>query len=186
MLILENSRPAWAQYFMEIAHVVKKRSTCLSRQIGAVIVKDNHIITTGYNGAPSGMKHCLDSGCIRREMGVPSGERHELCKAVHAEQNAIIQAAKLGLSVDGGTLYCTTAPCAICAKMIINAGIKEVIYEGEYPDTLAMEYFNEAMVNVYRYDHGVPALVSNWNDLNSDMRNFSNGMKIKLCNIEEF
>lgn len=151
VLIMEHQRISWTDYFMEIAHVVKKRSTCLSRQVGAIIVKDNHIVTTGYNGAPSGMEHCLSKGCIRKQMEIPSGQRHELCRAVHAEQNAIIQAAKIGLSVYGATLYCTTAPCAICAKMIINAGIKTVVYEGDYPDALAMEYLNEAGVEVERY-----------------------------------
>lgn len=148
---IKDQRPSWDEYFMEITHVVKKRSTCLSRQVGAVIVKDKRIITTGYNGAASGMTHCLETGCIRKEMNIPSGQRHELCKAIHAEQNAIIQAAKLGLSIEGATLYCTTAPCAICAKMIINSGITKVIYDSEYPDELAMEYFKEAGVEVIQY-----------------------------------
>ena len=119
-------RASWDQYFMEIAEIVKTRSTCLRRQVGAVIVKDNRIITTGYNGAPSGTHHCTDVGtCQRIELNVPSGERHELCRALHAEQNAIIQAANIGVSTEGATLYVTLQPCVICAKMSINAGIKK-------------------------------------------------------------
>ncbi len=128
-------RASWDQYFMEIAEIVKTRSTCLRRQVGAVIVKDNRIITTGYNGAPSGTHHCTDVGtCQRIELNVPSGERHELCRALHAEQNAIIQAANIGVSTEGATLYVTLQPCVICAKMSINAGIKKIVYKGAYPD----------------------------------------------------
>ena len=123
------SRPGWDEYFMEITHLVAKRSTCLRRQVGAVLVKDKNILATGYNGAPSGVAHCLDVGCL--------GERHELCRGLHAEQNAIIQAAKHGTNINGAILYCTTMPCIICSKMIINAGIRRVVYEGGYPDELA-------------------------------------------------
>ena len=117
-------RASWDEYFMQIVEVVKTRSTCLRRQVGAVIVKDNRIITTGYNGAPSHLKHCTElGGCEREKMGIPSGQRHELCRALHAEQNAIIQAAKLGNTTEGATLYVNVQPCVICAKMLINAGI---------------------------------------------------------------
>jgi len=131
--------------------MVAKRSTCLRRQVGALIVKDKRILATGYNGAPSGLKHCEEVGCIRDKIKVPSGQRHELCRGLHAEQNAIIQAAYHGISIKGATMYCTTSPCVICAKMIINAGIKEVIYEEGYDDPLAMELLKEAGVKVERY-----------------------------------
>ncbi len=144
-------RPSWKQYFMDITKMVAKRSTCLRRQVGALIVKDKRILATGYNGAPSGLKHCEEVGCIRDKIKVPSGQRHELCRGLHAEQNAIIQAAYHGISIKGATMYCTTSPCVICAKMIINAGIKEVIYEEGYDDPLAMELLKEAGVKVERY-----------------------------------
>ncbi|GFI62479.1 tRNA-specific adenosine deaminase [Clostridiales bacterium] len=142
-------RASWDEYFMEIAEIVKTRSTCLRRQIGAVIVKDNRIITTGYNGAPSACSHCTEIGsCYRQEHNIPSGERHELCRAIHAEQNAIIQAAKLGNTTDGATIYITNQPCVICAKMCINAGIKRIVYKDSYPDDLAMEMLKEANVEI--------------------------------------
>ena len=120
-------RKSWDEYFMEIAEIVKTRSTCLRRQVGAVIVKDNRIITTGYNGAPSGLRHCTDiGGCERERLHIPSGQRHELCRALHAEQNAIIQAAKVGVSTEGATIYITLQPCVICAKMLVNAGITRI------------------------------------------------------------
>jgi len=136
---------------MEITRIVAKRSTCLRRKVGAVIVKDKRILATGYNGAPSGLKHCEEVGCIRKENQIPSGQRHELCRGLHAEQNAIIQAALHGISIKDSTLYCTNSPCVICAKMIINAGIKEVIYEEGYDDPLAMEMLKEAGVKVKRF-----------------------------------
>lgn len=136
-------RPSWEEYFMEIAHLVAKRSTCLRRQVGAVLVKDKHLLATGYNGAPSGISHCLDIGCLREELRIPSGERHELCRGLHAEQNAIIQAAKHGINIDGSTLYCTTAPCVICAKMLINAGIQRIVYRHGYPDDLSLRLLRE-------------------------------------------
>jgi len=146
-------RPDWNEYFMEITTVVAKRSTCSRRSVGAILVKDKHILSTGYNGAPNGMKHCDEAGgCLREKLKVPSGERHELCRGLHAEQNAIIQAAVQGASIAGATLYCTTAPCSICAKMLINAGIAKVVYQGNYPDAKAMEYFEEAGVIVEKYD----------------------------------
>lgn len=142
-------RKSWNSYFMEIADIVKTRSTCIRRQVGAAIVKDNRIITTGYNGAPSGLKHCIDNGgCERERLNVPSGQRHELCRALHAEQNAIIQAAKIGVSTEGATIYITTQPCVICAKMIINAGIKKVVYKASYPDEMAMNMLEESGIEV--------------------------------------
>lgn len=141
-------RPDWDTYFMEIANIAAKRSTCIRRQVGAVIVKDKQILSTGYNGAPKGVSHCEETGCLRQELGVPSGEKHELCRASHAEQNAIVQAARNGVSTDGATIYCTTQPCIICAKMIINAGIERVIYSNPYPETMALDMFKEAGVIV--------------------------------------
>ena len=142
-------RKSWNSYFMEIADIVKTRSTCIRRQVGAVIVKDNRIITTGYNGAPSGLMHCIDNGgCERERLNVPSGQRHELCRALHAEQNAIIQAAKIGVSTEGAIIYITTQPCVICAKMIINAGIKKVVYKASYPDEMAMNMLEESGIEV--------------------------------------
>jgi len=145
-------RPSWDSYFMEIAEVVSKRSTCLRRQVGAVIVKDKHIVATGYNGAPSGLLHCEEVGCLREKLGVPSGERHELCRGLHAEQNAIIQAAALGSSIKDSTIYVTTQPCALCAKMIINAGIKRIVFKGEYPDEFAVNLLKEAKITLEKYD----------------------------------
>ena len=142
-------RKSWNSYFMEIADIVKTRSTCIRRQVGAVIVKDNRIITTGYNGAPSGLTHCIDNGgCERERLNVPSGQRHELCRALHAEQNAIIQAAKIGVSTEGATIYITTQPCVIWAKMIINAGIKKVVYKASYPDEMAMNMLEESGIEI--------------------------------------
>jgi dCMP deaminase len=144
-------RPSWDEYFMEIAHLVKRRATCLRRQVGAVLVKDKNILATGYNGTPSGIEHCLDRGCLREQMGIPSGERHEICRGLHAEQNAIIQAAKHGTNIDGATLYCTHQPCGICAKMIINAGVKHIIFDDGYPDKLAEEMLNESGIKITHY-----------------------------------
>jgi len=144
-------RPSWDEYFMEIAHLVKKRSTCVRRRVGAVLVKDKNILATGYNGAPSGIRHCLDVGCLREQMGIPSGERHEICRGLHAEQNAIIQAAKHGTGIEGSTLYCTNQPCGICAKMIINAGVDRIIFEEGYPDQLAAEMLKESGITIVHY-----------------------------------
>ncbi len=145
-----DNRPTWDEYFMDFAMLTAKRSTCLRRQVGAVIVQDKHIIATGYNGAPRGIAHCgeREGGCLRKELGVPSGEKHELCRALHAEQNAIIQAATLGQSVEGGTIYITHQPCAICAKMIINAGIQRIVVREGYPDELAVEILREAGLRI--------------------------------------
>ncbi len=144
-------RPDWDDYYMEITKVVSKRSTCMKRTVGAVIVKDKRLLTTGYNGVPKGMLHCEEVGCIRKEMNIPSGQRHELCRGLHAEQNAIIQAAVHGVKIEGGTLYCTCQPCVICVKMMINAGIKKVVYEGEYPDDLAANMLIESGLEIVRY-----------------------------------
>ena len=139
-----SQRPSWDEYFMEMAELARKRSTCLRRHVGAVIVKDNRVIATGYNGVPKGIRHCEETGCLRQQLNVPSGTMHELCRGLHAEQNAIIQAACMGSSIEGGTLYCTTQPCVICTKMIINAGIKRVVIKESYPDALAQEMAAEA------------------------------------------
>ena len=141
-------RPDWDEYFMRMAEVADTRSTCTRRKVGAVIVKDHRILATGYNGVPTGIQHCSQRGCLREELGVPSGQRHELCRGLHAEQNAIIQAAHLGLSIAGGTLYCTNQPCVICAKMIINAGIERIVIRDGYPDELAQDMLREAGLNV--------------------------------------
>lgn len=143
---MENARrPNWDEYFMGMAELTAERSTCLRRHVGAVIVKDKHIVATGYNGAPRGLSHCGDlGGCLREKLGVPSGERHELCRALHAEQNAIIQAATLGISIEGASIYITHQPCVICAKMIINAGIDKIVVKEGYPDELSMELLEEA------------------------------------------
>ena len=141
-------RPDWDEYFLDIAGLVSRRSSCRRRSVGAVLVKDRRILTTGYNGAPTGLRHCLELGCLREQHNVPSGERHELCRGLHAEQNAIIQAALHGVSVRGATLYCTNHPCVICAKMIINAGAVKVIFRDGYSDELSEEMLQEAGVQV--------------------------------------
>lgn len=137
-------RPSWDAYFMDIARLVASRSTCLRRQVGAVMVKSKHILATGYNGTPSGITHCSETGCLREQLNVPSGERHELCRGLHAEQNAIIQAARHGIDINGATLYCTHSPCIICSKMLINAGIKQIVYIHGYPDQMSLDMIGEA------------------------------------------
>ncbi len=137
-------RPGWDEYFMDITHLVATRSTCMRRQVGAVLVKERNILATGYNGVPSGITHCDVSGCLREKLKVPSGERHELCRGLHAEQNAIIQAARHGVNIAGATVYCTDSPCIICSKMLINAGVSEVVYARGYPDELSLEMLGEA------------------------------------------
>lgn len=146
-------RPSWDEYFIDIVDLIKTRSTCLRRQVGALIVKDKRILTTGYNGAPMGCKHCAEIGCLREKMKVPSGQRHELCRATHAEQNAIVQAAYSGTSVKGGTLYVTHQPCILCAKLAINAGIVKIVFKGDYPDNLSMELLKEAGIRVIKYEN---------------------------------
>lgn len=140
----KKARPSWEKFFLDLARMVSTRSTCLRRQVGAVVVRDKRILATGYNGAPSGMEHCDQVGCIREQLKVPSGERHEICRAIHAEQNAIIQAATFGVSLAGGTIYITHHPCVLCSKMIINAGIKKVVYLEGYPDELSRRMLKEA------------------------------------------
>ncbi|MBP8742646.1 MAG: cytidine/deoxycytidylate deaminase family protein [Acidaminococcaceae bacterium] len=138
------NRPDWDSYFMEMAQVASKRSTCMRRSVGAVIVKDKRLLATGYNGTPRGMAHCEEVGCLRTKLNVPSGKMHELCRGIHAEQNAVIQAAVHGVSVDGGTLYCTHQPCVVCTKILINAGIRRIVYANPYPDELAENMMKEA------------------------------------------
>ena len=139
-------RPSWDEYFMKITHLVAERSTCLRRKVGAIIVKNKRIISTGYNGAPRNLRHCLEIGCMREQKEIPSGERHEMCRGAHAEQNAIIQAASSGVDMEGATMYCTTAPCSTCSKMIINAGIEKLVLGEKYPDRLGEELITEAGV----------------------------------------
>jgi len=141
-------RPGWDEYFLEVARLVSKRATCLRRHVGAVLVKDKKILATGYNGSPSGLAHCLDIGCLRERLKIPSGERHELCRGLHAEQNVILQAALYGVSTKNSTLYITTQPCIICAKMLINAGIKEIVITKAYPDKLARKFLKEAKIKI--------------------------------------
>jgi dCMP deaminase len=144
MHMTKHERPSWDQYFMSIAELVAQRATCIRRQVGAVLVRDKRIVTTGYNGVPTGIQHCLDVGCLRESQGVPSGERHELCRGLHAEQNAIIQAAVYGISLEGATLYCTNQPCAICSKMLINVRVEKILYRSGYADELAIDMLSEA------------------------------------------
>ncbi|GAB4113617.1 MAG: cytidine/deoxycytidylate deaminase family protein [Candidatus Caldatribacteriota bacterium] len=146
------NRPSWDEYFMEITKLVSRRSTCLRRKVGAVIVKDKRILTTGYNGAPRGLAHCIELGCLREKEGIPSGEKQELCRGLHAEQNAIVQAALYGINIEGSILYCTTQPCIICTKMIINAGIRKIIYQEEYTDPLARRLLQEGKVEEIKYE----------------------------------
>ena len=147
-----DDRPSWETYFMDITSLVAKRTTCLRRAVGAIIVKDKRLLSTGYNGAPSHIRHCREVGCMREQLKVPSGQRHELCRGIHAEQNAIIQAAYHGVSIKGATLYCTTQPCSICAKMIINAGIRKIIYAAGYADPMAVGMLEEAGVVLIRHN----------------------------------
>ena len=146
------TRPSWPEYFMSIARMVASRSTCLRRRVGAVMVKDRRILATGYNGAPAGLAHCETAGCLRAKTAIPSGERHELCRGLHAEQNAIIQAAYHGISIAGATLFCTNKPCVICIKMLINAGVQQIVYENGYDDALADEMSAEAGISVKRFE----------------------------------
>jgi len=146
-----DPRPGWDQYFMEIAHQVARRATCTRRRVGAILVKDKRILATGYNGVPQGIDHCLERGCLREQLGIPSGQQHELCRGLHAEQNAIIQAAKYGIPINGASVYCTTQPCIICAKMLINSGIGEIIFEESYPDKLTEDMLAEANIKTRTY-----------------------------------
>jgi dCMP deaminase len=141
-------RPSWDEYFMDITKRVAQRATCLRRQVGAIVVQDKKILSTGYNGAPAGLKHCEEVGCLRERLKVPKGERHELCRGIHGEQNAIIQAAMFGVSIKGATLYSSHFPCVLCTKMIINAGIKRVVFLQGYPDELSQKLLKEARVEI--------------------------------------
>ena len=143
-------RPSWPEYFMSIAKLVATRSTCLRRSVGAVLVKNKRILATGYNGAPTGIRHCEETGCLREKLNVKPGERHELCRGLHAEQNVIIQSAYYGVTTKGTTLYSTHKPCIICTKMLINAGVKKIFFLDGYPDTLADEMLSEANIEVER------------------------------------
>ena len=149
---MADTRPSWDEYFMDITRRVATRSTCLRRAVGAILVHDKRIIASGYNGGPSGLAHCLDIGCLREKLGIPSGQQHELCRGIHAEQNAIIQAARYGVSIEGSVLYCTTQPCTQCTKMLINAGITEIVYAEGYPDDLARELLEESGFIVRRFE----------------------------------
>lgn len=141
---VKYKRPSWDEYFLDLADLVASRSTCLRRHVGAVLVRKERIIATGYNGAPRGSGHCLDIGCLREQMGIPSGHRYELCRGVHAEQNAIINAAYYGISTQDTVLYCTNQPCIICARMLINAGVIRVVHRGNFDDDLALQFMQEA------------------------------------------
>ncbi|HEY5386675.1 MAG TPA: cytidine/deoxycytidylate deaminase family protein [Thermoleophilia bacterium] len=143
-------RPSWHEYFLQLAQQAATRSTCLRRQVGAVLVRDKRLLATGYNGSPRGTAHCLEVGCLREQMGIPSGERQELCRAIHAEQNAIIQAAVHGVAIEGATLYTTLQPCILCAKMLINCGVREIHYLEGYPDELSLQMFEEAGVRLHK------------------------------------
>ena len=143
-----KNRPSWQEYFSDITKLVATRSTCTRRKVGAILVRNKRVLSTGYNGAPTGVSHCLDVGCLRDKMGIPSGQRHELCRGLHAEQNAIIQAASHGVNIEGADLYCTNQPCIICTKMIINASIRTVYYSDPYDDDMSLNMLKEANVEM--------------------------------------
>lgn len=143
-----DHRPSWDEYFMKLAKEVATRTTCMRRAVGAVIVKERRILATGYNGVPTGLAHCAETGCLREQLGVPSGQKHELCRGLHAEQNAIIQAARYGINISGASIYVNTQPCVVCAKMLINAGIQEIVYANPYPDELAMSLLAESGIRL--------------------------------------
>ena len=147
-----NKRPSIDEYFMKMAHLAASRSTCLRRKVGAVIVKENRVLSTGYNGAPKGLPHCEEVGCLRKDKNIPSGQRHELCRGVHAEQNAIIQAAVFGTSIKDGKIYSTNLPCVVCTKLLINASITEIIYGDEYIDELAKEVLGQSSVKARKFE----------------------------------
>lgn len=147
-----TARPAWEEYFVNITLEVAKRSTCRRRHCGALLVIENRILATGYNGAPSKLEHCLERGCLREELGIEPGQRHELCRGLHAEQNALLQAALHGIKIDGAVIYATHQPCAQCSKMLINGGVKKVYYLDAYPDPLAEELLAEADIEICRIE----------------------------------
>ncbi len=147
---MEEKRPAWDDYFLEITHLITSRATCLRRKVGALLVKDKRILSTGYNGPPRDLPHCEETGCLRDKLKIPSGERQEICRGLHAEQNAIIQAALYGIPAKGSVLYCTHQPCLTCAKMIINVGITKIVFQGTYPDPLALDMLKAAKVELIK------------------------------------
>jgi dCMP deaminase len=151
-MVSTQQRPSVDDYFIEIATVVSKRSTCLREHVGAVLVRDKHILSTGYNGAPAGLPHCEEVGCLREQLKVPSGERHELCRGSHAEANAIIQAALHGVSTENSTMYCTHQPCTMCTKLAINAKVKEIVYRTQYPDDLSLQLLKDAKIKIRRLE----------------------------------
>lgn len=171
---IPDERPSWDEYFSRIALEVSKRSTCLRRHVGAILVLDKRILATGYNGAPRGVRHCFEVGCLREEKGVPSGERHELCRGLHAEMNVLIQAASHGIRVEGATLYCTTFPCSLCAKMLINGGVHRIVAQADYADPLAKELLGEAGVQAERFDFeqhtATPFALPKWQSLGKQPR----------------
>lgn len=146
---MPDTRISWPQYFMRIAHMVAERSTCMRRRVGAVAVIEKRILATGYNGAPARVAHCMEVGCLREQLGIPSGERHEICRGLHAEQNVIVQAAIHGISLKGAELYCTTQPCLICSKMLINVGITRIWFSQPYTDSMATAMLEEAGVQLH-------------------------------------
>lgn len=160
-------RMSWPDYFMNIAFLVAERSTCLRRKVGAVAVRDRRILATGYNGAPAGLAHCQELGCLRKKLGIPSGQRHEICRGLHAEQNVIIQAAMYGVNIGHADLYTTTHPCVLCAKMLINCGVKNIYIAGSYPDELAEEMLAEAGIRLIKVEFAppVPGRVNSEDDL---------------------
>ena len=156
---MSDDRISWQQYFMKIAFMVSERSTCTRRRVGALAVKGKHILATGYNGVPSGVEHCLTRGCLRTQLGIPSGERHEICRGLHAEQNVIVQAAVHGISLEGADIFCTTQPCFICSKMLINCNIKTIYFAEKYPDELSIEMLQEAGVNLVHLEFEAGPLI---------------------------
>jgi len=140
-------RPNWDQYFMEMAELASKRSTCLRRKVGAVLVKDKRILATGYNGAPKKLPHCEETGCLREQKNVHSGQRHEICRGINAEQNLIAQSAIHGVKTDGATVYCTNQPCSICTKILINAGIKKIYYKNPYNDEFTKKLLEQSEID---------------------------------------
>jgi len=144
----QKERTPWDSYFMKIAELVAERSTCLRRKVGAVLVQDRRILATGYNGAPKELTHCEEIGCLREKLKIKAGERIEICRGVHAEQNALVQAASFGIKVGGSTLYCTHQPCITCIKLLINAGITGIFVKKPYPDSLANKMLKEAGVEI--------------------------------------
>ncbi len=159
---IKEKRPDWDEYFMKLAALVAERSTCLRHNTGAIIVKGKRVLTTGYNGAARGMKDCLELGCLRDELNIPSGTRHEICRAIHAEQNTIIQAGLYGINIDGATMFSTHTPCMICAKMIVNAGIKEVVSYQEYADEEARKFLEKSGVKLRKISK--PSNIINFKD----------------------